>query len=95
MVQSRHFEMALSREEFLRLLPKAVPTPFAEGPEGTFRPADGAARWTLRLVPLAPLHLGGLDLPRHRVELGLEGLDEPAAEAFLARFHRGFQRGGG
>lgn len=40
--------------------------------------------------------LGGLlALPRARVTLTLDGLDEAARTAFLIRFDRAFQRGGG
>ncbi|WP_243294043.1 hypothetical protein [Geothrix mesophila] len=87
-------EMAISREEFLRLLPGAV-GPFAEGEDGLFRGADGAGRWTIRLVTLADLRLGSVVLPRHRVEVRLSGCPAEAAEAFLARLLRGFMRGGG
>ncbi|WP_243316600.1 hypothetical protein [Geothrix paludis] len=87
-------EMAISREEFLRLLPGAVGY-FAEGEEGLFRGADGAGPWTIRLVPLADLRLGSVVLPRHRVEVRLAGCPAEAAQAFLARLLRGFMRGGG
>lgn len=87
-------EMAISREEFLRLLPGAVGS-FAEGEDGLFRGAEGAGRWSIRLVPLADLRLGSVVLPRHRVEARLTSCPAEAAEAFLARFLRGFMRGGG
>ncbi|WP_243382910.1 hypothetical protein [Geothrix alkalitolerans] len=87
-------EMAISREEFLRLLPGAVGS-FAEGEEGLFRGADGAGGWTIRLVSLEELRLGSVVLPRHRVEVRLADCPAEAAQAFMARLLRGFMRGGG
>ena len=49
----------------------------------------------MRLLPLADRRLGSVVLPRHRVEISLDGYSEEEARAFMARFHRGFQRGGG
>lgn len=87
-------DMSLSREEFLRLLPAAV-GPVTVEEDGVFVGGDAPQRWTLRLVPLADRHLGSVILPCHRVEIRFDGYSEMAAEAFMARFHRGFQRGGG
>ncbi|GLH66258.1 hypothetical protein [Geothrix edaphica] len=86
-------EMTLSREEFLRLLPGAV-GPFTEE-DGGFRGTDGPLRWRIRLIPLPELRVGRVVLPRYQVEIRLEGHTAGQAEAFLARFQRGFQRGGG
>ncbi len=88
-------DMSISREEFLRLLPAAVGlSPFAEA-DGTFTGKDGPRCWTVRILPLADHRLGSVVLPCHRVEIHLDGYSNEAAEWFLARFHRGFQRGGG
>lgn len=89
------FTMSISREEFLRLLPGAVGSVMAAREDGTFRGTDGPRSWSLRLVPLGHLSLGSMKLARHRIELQLKGYSEVEAEAFLARFQRGFQRGGG
>ncbi len=87
--------MTISREDFLRLLPEAVGlTPVAEA-DGVFRHAEGTRRWSLALQPLEPLRLGRLSLVRHHVELTFEGHSEAEVAAFMARFYRGFQRGGG
>lgn len=86
-------EMTLSREEFLRLLPGAVGPATEE--DGAFRGTDGPRKWRIRLVPLPDLRMGPVVLPRHQVEIRLEGYSKGEAEAFMARFHRGFQRGGG
>jgi hypothetical protein len=90
-----HLEMTLSREEFLRLLPGGVGLAFTIGKEGAFQGCDGPLQWRIHLRPLPELRLGSVCLPRHRVEIHLDGCSEDEAAAFLARFHRGFQRGGG
>ena len=90
-----NLDMSLSREEFLRLLPAAVGLSPVEEVAGVFRGSDGSRGWTLRLMPLADRRVGSVVLPRHRVELRFDGYSEADVEAFMVRFHRGFQRGGG
>jgi hypothetical protein len=88
-------EMSLSREEFLRLLPAAVrPFPVREE-AGRFCGTEGERRWLIDLTPLPERRIGSVALPRHQVEIHLEGFSEQGAAAFLTRFHQGFQRGGG
>jgi hypothetical protein len=90
----RHsLEMSLSREEFFRLLPAAVGAFVADG--DTVRPAGAHRGWVIRLVPLADHRSGSVVIPRHRVDIVLEDCSKPEAEAFMARFRRGFLRGGG
>jgi hypothetical protein len=89
----RTLEMSLSREEFFRLLPAVVPV--FDVNKDTVCWSEGDRRWTIRLVPLANRPLGHVDLPRHRVEIVLEACSEAESEAFMARFHRAFLRGGG
>lgn len=90
-----NLEMSLSRVEFLRLLPAAVGGVTFREEGDAFIGGDRQMNWTLRLVPLADRRLGSVVLPCHRVEIRLEGYSEAAGEAFLVRFLRGFQRGGG
>jgi len=89
----RTMEMSLSREEFLRLLPAAVGSFVVNGDE--VRRSDGNRGWVIRLVPLADHRVGSVVVPRHRVEIVLEGYSEADADAFMNRFHRAFMRGGG
>lgn len=93
MAQRRDLEMSLGREEFLRLLPGLGPA--REVGEGVFQGGAGEGRWEIRLVPLPDFRAGRMVLPRYRVEIRLETRSPEAAEAFMARFHRAFQRGGG
>jgi hypothetical protein len=87
-------EMSLEREEFLRLLPGAVGD-YTVGEDGVMRGSTGDGHWTLRLEPMPERPLGRLFLTRHRLDLRLEGCTPAEADAFMARFHRGFLRGGG
>jgi hypothetical protein len=89
----RSLEMSISREEFFRLLFAAVGPFVVDG--DTVRRSGGDRTWTIRLVPLADGRMGALVVPRHRVEIILEGCSEAEAGAFMERFHRGFLRGGG
>jgi len=86
-------EMSISREEFLRFLPAAVGSFVVNGDE--VRRSDGNRGWVIRLVPLADHRVGSVVVPRHRVEIVLEGCSEADADAFMNRFHRAFMRGGG
>ena len=89
----RSLEMSLSREEFFRLLLPAVGPFVVDG--DTIRRSGGDRNWTIRLVPLADRRMGAVVVPRHRVEIVLEGYSEADADAFMNRFHRAFMRGGG
>jgi hypothetical protein len=88
-------DMSISREEFLRLLPSAVDVIDAHEAASEFHGNQGHRRWTIHLHPLPDHRLGSVALVRHQVEIHLEGFSPTEAEAFMARFHRGFQRGGG
>jgi len=90
----RHgLEMTISRDEFLRLLPGAVGAFAADG--DVLQGTHAGHRWAIRLTPLAPAFMGGVAVPRHRVDITLAGHSETEADAFMERFHRGFLRGGG
>ena len=88
-------EMSISREEFLRLLPVAMGRSPITEEAGVFIGSDGSRRWLVGFRPIADHRLGSVILPRHRIEITFEGYSDQAVIAFLARFHRGFQRGGG
>lgn len=86
-------EMSLSREEFFRLLPAAA-GPF-EVSGDTTRGEAGACRWRIGLTRLADRRVGSVIVPRHLVDIVIEGCSEAEAQAFMERFRRGFLRGGG
>lgn len=85
--------MSLLREEFFRLLPAAVSVYEVVGDRVSWSEAGRAG--TILLVPLPGRRLGSVDVPLHRVEIALEASSEAEGEAFMARFHRAFLRGGG
>lgn len=89
----RSLEMSLAREEFFRLLPGAVECWAVEG--DTVRWSEEGRSGAIRLVPLPDRRLGSVEIPRHRIEIELEGWPDGGGEAFLARFLRAFLRGGG
>ncbi len=88
-------DMTIDRADFFRLLPGAVAERDYRVEGERIIQGDATQGWTLDLLPLAPLPIGHLAMPRLRVEIRLRGHEPEAVEAFLARFHRGFQRGGG
>jgi len=95
-VADRAFEMTLGPAEFLRLLPAAVggDSYTGEGSAVLEHCAEGRS-WRIRLAPLPPIHLGPIAMERLRVELAFRGYSPEAEEAFLDRFMRHYQRGGG
>ena len=88
--------MSLTLVEFHRGLKTLSPdVPLEDGQKEIVISADKAE---VRIVyePLEKATLGGLlSLPRARVTLYLDGLDEAGRQKFLARFDKAFQRGGG
>jgi sulfur-carrier protein len=90
---SRSLEMGIAREEFFRLLPAAVGAFEVDGE--TVRWSAGDRRGTIRLVPLPGRRLGRALVPRHRVEIVLDGCADAEGQAFMDRFQRAFLRGGG
>jgi hypothetical protein len=89
----RSLEMTLSREEFLRLLPAAVPAFNVDGDAVSW--SNEGRLQTIRLIRLTPRRMASAVLSRHRVEITLHACTEEEGEAFMARFHRAFLRGGG
>lgn len=87
--------MSISRIEFERSLPEAVDNVPYRIDGGVFsHPSDGQS-WRITLEPLPDRVIALLRLPRHRVSFRLEGFDAAARTAWIDRFARYFQRGGG
>lgn len=81
----------ITREDLLRLLPAATG-------EADFREAGNliaGRHWRIHLTPVDPLIIGSLRLDRYRIEHVFSGLGESEIDAFMTRFWRYFQRGGG
>ncbi|MCB1876042.1 MAG: hypothetical protein KDH88_08715 [Chromatiales bacterium] len=87
--------MTISRAEFLRLLPcAAVGYRLEENASGIRLVAEDGAI-VIRLATLDDLRIGSLSLPRMRIAIHFENIAAPSRTAFLQRFDRSFQRGGG
>ncbi len=88
--------MSLELAEFHRSLKTLAPhIPLAEG-QTDFTVATDKGSVRIVYEPLERATLGGLlALPRARVTLHLGELGAAERRAFLARFERAFQRGGG
>lgn len=87
--------MSISRAEFERCLPDAVGgVPYVCRGSIYSYSADGHG-WRIELEALPDRVIALLRLPRHRVSFRLEGYDAPAGAAWIARFQRHYQRGGG
>ncbi len=89
------WDMSISRIEFERSLPAAVDNA-AYAVDGNVFSHDGGGRsWRITLEPLPDRVIALLRLPRHRVGFRLDGFDAAARAAWIERFARYFQRGGG
>ena len=87
--------MSISRIEFERSLPEAVDKLAYHIDGDVFSHQAGGRSWHITLEPLPDRVIALLRLPRHRVRFRLEGFDAAAGAAWIDRFARYFQRGGG
>lgn len=87
-------EMALTRDDLLRLLPGALDGLPCRAGADRIRIGEEAGV-DLLLETLPPRRFGPVVIPRLRVGFAFRGWDEAERGAFLARFDRAFQRGGG
>ena len=91
------FEMALTRDDFLRLLPFAVGPrrrQTGDGNEGLEGHTDGV-EWSLRLAEASHRRVASLTLPVLHVTLECSSPDSDKANRFVERFMRAYQRAGG
>lgn len=89
------WDMSISRAEFERSLPDAVNNVAYRIDGQTFTHRADNRFWQITLEPLPDRVIALLRLPRHRVGFRLEGFDDAARAAWIQRFQRYFQRGGG
>jgi hypothetical protein len=89
-----HFEMGISRADFLRLLPFAV----GGAPQrvvGDRIDSPGPPPWTITLATLPGRSFGPVRIPALAVTLTVGAATPEAAQAFVERFLLGYQRAGG
>jgi hypothetical protein len=82
--------MSIGREEFFQMLPGAVELPIVHRGDSV-----SGRGWTVSAEVLPALHIALLSLPRLRVLIDFTVRDVDFMAAFMARFDRHFQRGGG
>ena len=88
-------QMGLTHREFFRSLPAAV-AGIGYRIDGTqVLIEESTRRIEIRLGPERKSRLGSLTLPRTQVRLIFGGFSDEERVAFLERFDRAFQRGGG
>lgn len=88
------FEMGSTSAEFHQRLPALVSVEF-DSERAQFDHEDGERRWSLRLIQPRERRLASLRLPVVDVELVFSGYAPAEVDAFMARFHAHFRRGGG
>lgn len=88
--------MALTWEEFQRTLPAAAgDKPFRLGPRQATIELAGGERVQITLGATAQRRIASIVLPATPLTIEHHGSDDAGFAAFLARFDRYFQRGGG
>ncbi|GBF27990.1 hypothetical protein MnTg02_03052 [bacterium MnTg02] len=88
--------MSLTSAEFRRSLARLTQDSTAEMSGDAAKISYGTGSVAIAYEPLADVTMGGLlSLPRARVSLSFEALDEAQQTEFLAKFDKAFQRGGG
>jgi hypothetical protein len=92
---AHRFEMALTRAEFLRLLPLAVGT-FQWQPDGLgVEGRTDETVWTVRFLERPDRRVGPLTLPVLDVTLACSSTRPDDEVRFVERFLRAYQRAGG
>jgi len=88
-------EMGVTHAEFFRSLPPALGDAGHRIDGTLIRVSLPPGRLEIRLGPEGVRRIASLSLPRTVVTLRFENLERDAVDAFLLRFERAFQRGGG
>ncbi len=88
--------MALTPEQFLREVDRALRGLDYRIEGGRVEAGDKDHGLTIDLRPLAPRRLSALlSVPRLEVSISFHGYDAQQEKAFVEQFDRAFQRGGG
>jgi hypothetical protein len=88
-------ELGLTHAEFFRFLPPAISPHRFTVEENTVRIADGDRTVTIELGPQQRRSIASLRLPYLEASFTFLGFSAEERAAFMARFERYFQRGGG
>jgi len=87
--------MTIARADFLRLLPVAVGGAAFAVAADAIESRDATPAWRITLSDRPARAFGPLALPVLAVRIAVDDPDPAIRQAFLDRFHRGFQRAGG
>jgi hypothetical protein len=87
--------MGLTHVELFRLLPQALEWREHTINGSSIRVGDGDQTALIELGPQHERKIASLVLPVTHVDLSLNGFTDEQAQAFVQRFDRTYQRGGG
>jgi hypothetical protein len=88
-------ELGLTHDDFFRFLPPAISPHRFTVEENTVRIADGDRTVTIELGPQQHRSIASLRLPYLEARFTFHAFSAEERAAFMARFERYFQRGGG
>jgi hypothetical protein len=88
-------ELGLTHDEFFRFLPPAISPHRFTVREDTVRIAAGDRTVTIELGPQQHRSIASLRLPYLKASFAFIGFSAEERAAFMSRFERYFQRGGG
>jgi hypothetical protein len=88
-------EMSISHSEFRRILGRAFSGEFRQARSDRFEFDNEGGRIRIDLAQESSARLGVMTIPVTTVSLEFHDMDPVKAQAFLVRFDRAFQRGGG
>ena len=89
------FEMALTRAEFLRLLPLAVGQVQLRVGAECIEGCTDDVQWTIRIVERPERRIAALALPVLDVTLDCAAVEPDGVKRFVERFLAAYQRAGG
>lgn len=88
-------EMSISHAEFRRVMALAFRQEFQPAGAGAAEFINSDASIHLILSEESSRRMGAITIPVTRLTLRFNGMDPESVRAFLVRFDRSFQRGGG
>ena len=92
--RAHRYEMAITRDDFLRLLAFAVGAA-VDCKNGYMEGRTGGVDWSLRIAERPPRRIAALTLPVLDVALACRAADAADIDRFVERFLRAYQRAGG
>lgn len=95
MVRELELDMGLTHAEFFRTLPPAMAGLDYRIESARVEALQGDKRLLIHLEPESERRIALLRIPTTRVRFRFENHDPNEIDAFMNRFHKHFQRGGG